>query len=120
MIRLPPRSTRTDTRFPYTSLFRSLPHQRSHRVARDSLRLHRLDLGRDMAILIVQGGEPRPRSAFDQHTHGAIGQLEQLQDLRDHAEIIKIVAFRIVASRIKLCEQENVLDRKSTRLNSSH
>src|SRR3546814_20157074 len=26
MIRLPPRSTRTDTRFPYTTLFRSIGH----------------------------------------------------------------------------------------------
>src|SRR3546814_10321751 len=26
MIRRPPRSTRTDTRFPYTTLFRSTPH----------------------------------------------------------------------------------------------
>src|SRR3546814_8824459 len=29
MIRLPPRSTRTDTRFPYTTLFRSLFTQRA-------------------------------------------------------------------------------------------
>src|SRR3546814_13881256 len=28
MIRLPPRSTRTDTLFPYTTLFRSLPRRR--------------------------------------------------------------------------------------------
>src|SRR3546814_11502385 len=28
MIRRPPRSTRTDTLFPYTTLFRSLPHAR--------------------------------------------------------------------------------------------
>src|SRR3546814_18979128 len=28
MIRRPPRSTRTDTLFPYTTLFRSTPHER--------------------------------------------------------------------------------------------
>src|SRR3546814_16444835 len=35
MIRRPPRSTRTDTLFPYTTLFRSADHydRRSHRVA---------------------------------------------------------------------------------------
>src|SRR3546814_9141982 len=37
MIRRPPRSTRTDTLFPYTTLFRSLPAQhgagRNHRAA---------------------------------------------------------------------------------------
>src|SRR3546814_3146546 len=31
MIRLPPRSTRTDTLFPYTTLFRSVGHRREHR-----------------------------------------------------------------------------------------
>src|SRR3546814_4191715 len=31
MIRLPPRSTRTDTLFPYTTLFRSLPVVDQHR-----------------------------------------------------------------------------------------
>src|SRR3546814_6991864 len=30
MIRRPPRSTRTDTLFPYTTLFRSLPIRRAH------------------------------------------------------------------------------------------
>src|SRR3546814_14281655 len=34
MIRRPPRSTRTDTLFPYTTLFRSHSHRRSHRWLR--------------------------------------------------------------------------------------
>src|SRR3546814_15657514 len=33
MIRRPPRSTRTDTLFPYTTLFRSIPRQITHRRA---------------------------------------------------------------------------------------
>src|SRR3546814_9307221 len=33
MIRRPPRSTRTDTLFPYTTLFRSVPRRPSERVA---------------------------------------------------------------------------------------
>src|SRR3546814_1078720 len=33
MIRRPPRSTRTDTLFPYTTLFRSHPHHRPHWTA---------------------------------------------------------------------------------------
>src|SRR3546814_5814556 len=32
MIRLPPRSTRTDTLFPYTTLFRSIRFRKSHIV----------------------------------------------------------------------------------------
>src|SRR3546814_19650611 len=35
MIRLPPRSTRTDTLFPYTTLFRSLNQERGVRRPRD-------------------------------------------------------------------------------------
>src|SRR3546814_2843972 len=32
MIRRPPRSTRTDTLFPYTTLFRSIPHGPPHQI----------------------------------------------------------------------------------------
>src|SRR3546814_3310113 len=39
MIRRPPRSTRTDTLFPYTTLFRSLSRRRRHGAHRD--RRHR-------------------------------------------------------------------------------
>src|SRR3546814_5779395 len=39
MIRRPPRSTRTDTLFPYTTLFRS-----SHRHGRDAPALHRMQV----------------------------------------------------------------------------
>src|SRR3546814_15196534 len=38
MIRRPPRSTRTDTLFPYTTLFRSVPAFRSHRDRRRAAR----------------------------------------------------------------------------------
>src|SRR3546814_934655 len=53
MIRRPPRSTRTDTLFPYTTLFRSAPHQRKARTCpvparstRGCLRLNRRYVGR--------------------------------------------------------------------------
>src|SRR3546814_10149135 len=39
MIRRPPRSTRTDTLFPYTTLFRSLYHSLLHQFSLNSLRL---------------------------------------------------------------------------------
>src|SRR3546814_447517 len=45
MIRRPPRSTRTDTLFPYTTLFRSIGLAREHRVAFDAVDLGALDLG---------------------------------------------------------------------------
>src|SRR3546814_6301181 len=46
MIRRPPRSTRTDTRFPYTTLFRARPRQR-------------VGAGQDADV--ARGGEALPR-----------------------------------------------------------
>src|SRR3546814_10684722 len=40
MIRRPPRSTRTDTLFPYTTLFRSDRSTPAHRLGRDPLAAH--------------------------------------------------------------------------------
>src|SRR3546814_5510559 len=42
MIRRPPRSTRTDTLFPYTTLFRSAARPREHRREQRPSDLHRL------------------------------------------------------------------------------
>src|SRR3546814_3648570 len=56
MIRRPPRSTRTDTRFPYTTLFRSpvrpvllrtIDESRSHPAGLDRLARHAADAERD-------------------------------------------------------------------------
>src|SRR3546814_4359877 len=48
MIRRPPRSTRTDTRFPYTTLFRSLRHAPCHKILAPSsaLRMELSDIPR--------------------------------------------------------------------------
>src|SRR3546814_4780897 len=62
MIRRPPRSTRTDTLFPYTTLFRSTRHERRdhHRpLSRHVLALHRLGL----RVTARRSGVP------DRHAH---------------------------------------------------
>src|SRR3546814_12056652 len=63
MIRRPPNSTRTDTRFPYTTLFRSL---RRARMARGTLDLdipeRRIVLGEDGRVDRVV-----PRARLDSH-----------------------------------------------------
>src|SRR3546814_19628604 len=86
MIRLPPRSTRTDTLFPYTTLFRSMGSPWWLCVtARDLGRAFRhLALGRMKNTLLLD----------------ALGTMLEL----------KPPAPRLMAE----------LDRKSTRLNSSH
>src|SRR3546814_20569535 len=85
MIRLPPRSTRTDTLFPYTTLFRSVPDIGQGGPSRSAVdQQARFD--RPPAVQI------RPTEAFDEHdAHGKFD--------------------RAVGGD---------LDRKSTRLNSSH
>src|SRR3546814_13996375 len=72
MIRRPPRSTRTDTLFPYTTLFRSHPEQdlsqppnRNFRVRRRDrllacrrLREYRSDQGPEDPVIVHSGGCP--------------------------------------------------------------
>src|SRR3546814_1118115 len=69
MIRRPPRSTRTDTRFPYTTLFRS-PNARRHPVGDDGAasRADSLDdgAGTPMPAPGHPGAERRDRS--EEHT----------------------------------------------------
>src|SRR3546814_19046198 len=55
MIRRPPRSTRTDTLFPYTTLFRSLPLHHSLRERSPSPSLRDRRIGND--------GSPPPKAA---------------------------------------------------------
>src|SRR3546814_20506844 len=92
MLRRPPRATRTDTLFPYTTLFRSLGAQTLGQLADDEmigLRLgERLDhLARDLQMGVAAGGVDvvmLEEGGCRQHDVGHFG------------------------------------DRKSTRLNSSH
>src|SRR3546814_14918801 len=83
MIRRPPRSTRTDTLFPYTTLFRS-----------EAQRVEQLDV-----LLGVFAGQRR----------GFAGKL--VEGIGDGDGIVGDVRQRHIAQHV---------DRKSTRLNSSH
>src|SRR3546814_9839051 len=50
MIRLPPRSTRTDTLFPYTTLFRSIEVHVEHRVGAEEWIGYTHDLGKEQVV----------------------------------------------------------------------
>src|SRR3546814_4463498 len=66
MIRRPPRSTRTDTRFPYTTLFRSAVHQRRELGDRRADAAHRRQpagRGREVGARHPQLGLARIRPA---------------------------------------------------------
>src|SRR3546814_12368814 len=98
MIRRPPRSTRTDTLFPYTTLFRSA---------------HGRLIGLGLAeIPGLQSIEIIP-----------VHMTSNAPDGRDIADgrFRKRLATRCVADRVKIWKTAiGQLDRTSTRLNSSH
>src|SRR3546814_1586141 len=64
MIRLPPRSTRTDTLFPYTTLFRSDRHRLHHRLDLRTTAGHRRSSGprRGPAARRAEGPVPSLRA----------------------------------------------------------
>src|SRR3546814_13729406 len=99
MILLPPRSTRTDTLFPYTTLFRST-----------AVRLDRRCSCRQLAV--ADGDEPPARAGGDRN---------MAADAGDGRRSLSRGAVGVDAgddlSGGRYAPQE---DRKSTRLNSSH
>src|SRR3546814_16322268 len=97
MIRRPPRSTRTDTLFPYTTLFRSV------RAAVEELNEPALQRDAD--------DEER-----DRHQHDCVAEADALR--QENGEIRRDQIERAVGEVDHAERAEE--DRKSTRLNSSH
>src|SRR3546814_4962053 len=124
MIRRPPRSTRTDTLFPYTTLFRS-------RIARDRLQLD--DAVVDLRHFLGEqlGHELRVRARQEDLRPALL--LAHVVDVGAHpvAGAKRFPRQAFVAPHQRLCTPEidghvaelvalDAADRKSTRLNSSH
>src|SRR3546814_7504425 len=100
MIRRPPRSTRTDTLFPYTTLFRALGGGRYQHLGDDVLEGFRIGLDGTREGIATQGTE-----ADLPHLHLlAISQGEALVVNHDQCAVAL----------------DHRPDRKSTSLNSSH
>src|SRR3546814_9966160 len=102
MIRPPPRSTRTDTLFPYTTLFRSLVE---HTIAREIAE----------KVVIVRTIEDEAAVVDDIAGKAALGHAR--------AELEITVAFGAHVTLEHAGEPQPALgdeDRKSTRLHSSH
>src|SRR3546814_6419201 len=123
MIRRPPRSTRTDTLFPYTTLFQSTRHQR---------------IGQSIANFAAQRG-----IALAVSDHLDVGKLFfDVRTIRRARSLCAIVCFNVefyegdhdieMSTTTPACSQLSALvlgrgrpdpdqgDRKSTRLNSRH
>src|SRR3546814_14554300 len=98
MIRRPPRSTRTDTLFPYTTLFRSNAARLAHRQLLAQPRLQPAHLVAERADGEVE----------------RLGRARQVADPRGGDEALQGV------QREAAHAWDSGGDRKSTRLNSSH
>src|SRR3546814_1105425 len=106
MIRRPPRSTRTDTLFPYTTLFRSVVGEE----------IGRKDMQR--ALVLARGCWPvaeRSAQKFDAGARVAAAR----HPFRNEMEI-PVGLVRDEHPARQHAEQQHRGDRKSTRLNSSH
>src|SRR3546814_10197581 len=119
MIRRPPRSTRTDTLFPYTTLFRS----RRHRAATDRINAKLTIFGnlgtRQLHLFVDAWLETAPELREQ--------RFPLLFTARDRVEFIFEVRREFVIDVLRemigqelVDDQADVGDRKSTRLNSSH
>src|SRR3546814_10558588 len=107
MIRRPPRSTRTDTLFPYTTLFRSLDPDSAPGSSTGA------DFEFGITIREADGGALvfswNPNGTVD----GAIvGGTENADGANLNQEISRLLPGQTIV--------DTGLDRKSTRLNSSH
>src|SRR3546814_18395963 len=100
IIRRPPRSKRTDTLFPYTTLFRSVLGQ----VDREASALAGLALDEDVAVGLpddaINGREPQSRAGAD-----FLGREERLEDpveilLRDTHAGVRDLDQDVVAGQI--------------------
>src|SRR3546814_16649648 len=76
MIRRPPRSTRTDTLFPYTTLFRSLRHRAGALVPEHEQLAHR-EVADAMMVEVVQVGAA-DAAGLDLHPHLAAAECRLL------------------------------------------
>src|SRR3546814_15907062 len=106
MIRRPPRSTRTDTLFPYTTLFRSAGHYRAARKSYRRSAAYADKAAQAHYALMLWTGQGGGKDR---------GLALAWMELAAERQYPKFVALR---DRFR--EQVTDADRKSTRLNSSH
>src|SRR3546814_13259190 len=111
MVRRPPRSTRTDTRFPYTTLFRSAAGA-VERAGERGLDALRVEVGGEAEVGIADHVAARVRT----QAQAAVGRGDGHVALPGVAHRTQPAVDRDLAAQ----HPWPAVDRKSTRLNSSH
>src|SRR3546814_3642859 len=121
MIRRPTRSTRTDTLFPYTTLFRSVALGRRRYEAPDSLGFRERMLDRALERLVRN----KVRARFGGRLKAFVSGGAPLN--YDIGVFFQALGLRILqgygqteSAPVVSCNPPGRKDRKSTRLNSSH
>src|SRR3546814_2403977 len=134
MIRRPPRSTRTDTLFPYTTLFRSYLPQLRREIAEPLLFVNDLDHDRPVILQRVAAMEMRRATEAEHRLKDSYArELLLPRKFRDEFEgspVAEECGFVSVDAQELGCFCHDIIslfrsrlggrDRKSTRLNSSH
>src|SRR3546814_5587862 len=144
MIRRPPRSTRTDTLFPYTTLFRSegllvafLNLDEVIRIIRTedepkAALIARFDLSDEQAEYILETKLKQLARLEEMKIRGEQDELDSERDrliatLGSKAKLKKLIKDELLADAKKFGDDRRsplvareAADRKSTRLNSSH
>src|SRR3546814_14093220 len=129
MIRRPPRSTRTDTLFPYTTLFRSSLIQRRTDLEAQATRLEE-DKAREGSLAHDAAEAIKRLTAEAEQIAMRLKETEAVRpDLDDRIARADIIArdaeLDLAKAMTKQASEQAELrvaqaDRKSTRLNSSH
>src|SRR3546814_9767885 len=121
MLRRPPRSTRTDTLFPYTTLFRSIAPSPGHLPFQIAARGEWPRALRKVRAMTKKNknGAAMPLIRMIDSEADALTELT-LQNQRDSISFHELLLDEI--DRAAICERTAIPpdDRKSTRLNSSH
>src|SRR3546814_5930847 len=102
MIRRPPRSTRTDTLFPSTTLFRSLPAEHQQHLVRVGIAQHQQV---QRATLFGPPDHAATRdAAFDQSLLPLRERLDPDRRLREHVQRLRAGIHRERGALLALCE----------------
>src|SRR3546814_4275144 len=124
MIRVPPRSTRTDTLFPYTTLFRSeLPESIQRRDTEQLFQLRFRPTAVECGAFEGMGFSHIKDQILSQHDFRRAQPCQfRVKTMLLHAKRLEPAGRNISGGKrdFSACPAYRHRDRKSTRLNSSH
>src|SRR3546814_12126683 len=119
MIRRPPRSTRTDTRFPYTTLFRSVVFDKPHLLGSlfGEYDQNLVAIENRLGVYIAARGN---KLQIEGEAEAAARARDVLLGLYNRIVQGQEIDPGAVDAVIAMSAEPTLEDRKSTRLNSSH